>query len=122
MHDIRKRAIAAARRAFGRRWIVVLSTLGRQGSVAVLDRLEAMMEGKGIECAVVLLSEIYGAKLERFELDDIGCFVQIGCPRLSIDWGPDILKNHDIPILNAYEATVALEAMQWQKVYPMDNY
>merc|ERR1712087_1035434 len=68
MHKIRKSAIATAQKSTDKLWIVVLSTLGRQGSVAVLDRLEAMLNSKNIQSVTVLLSEIYGPKLERFEL------------------------------------------------------
>jgi 2-(3-amino-3-carboxypropyl)histidine synthase len=37
---------------------------------------------------------------------------------LSIDWGGGFAK----PVLTPYEASVALEAIQWQTVYPMDYY
>lgn len=45
-------------------------------------------------------------------------WVQIACPRLSIDWGYAFAK----PLLNPYEAEVALEGIGWQEVYPMDFY
>ncbi len=56
-------------------------TLGRQGSVSILNRICAMMDEKGIEYITILLSEIYGEKLS-----EVQCFVQIDCLRLSIDW------------------------------------
>ena len=42
-------------------------------------------------------------------------WVQIGCPRLSIDWG----YAFDKPLLSPYEAHVALDSSEWQSVYPM---
>ena len=56
-------------------------------------------------------------------MDDIECWVQIACPRLSIDWGYAFAR----PLLTPYEALVALGARQdWDKgnggVYPMDFY
>jgi len=65
---------------------------------------------------VVLLSEIFPSKLALF--GDIDAWVQIACPRLSIDWGYAFEK----PLLNPYEAEVALGDTAWQTVYPMDFY
>ncbi|KAI4875446.1 hypothetical protein NFI96_026079, partial [Prochilodus magdalenae] len=45
-------------------------------------------------------------------------WVQIACPRLSIDWGTAFSK----PLLSPYEAAVALQQIEWQEVYPMDFY
>lgn len=45
-------------------------------------------------------------------------WVQIACPRLSIDWG----YAFDKPLLTPYELNVALDATAWQPVYPMDFY
>ena len=45
-------------------------------------------------------------------------WIQIACPRLSIDWGYAFKK----PILNSYEAEVAFGKIEWQSVYPMDYY
>jgi len=43
-------------------------------------------------------------------------WIQLACPRLSIDWGYSFSK----PLLNSYEAAVTLDAVQWQSSYPMD--
>jgi 2-(3-amino-3-carboxypropyl)histidine synthase len=45
-------------------------------------------------------------------------WIQIACPRLSIDWGLEYEKV----ILTSYEAMVALEEVPWQETYPMDYY
>lgn len=48
----------------------------------------------------------------------VDCFVQIACPRLSIDWGP----NFDRPLITPYELFVVLGETDWKAVYPMDYY
>ncbi|GMF65392.1 unnamed protein product [[Candida] boidinii] len=52
--------------------------------------------------------------------DDIDVFVQVACPRLSIDWG----YAFDKPLLTPYEANVMLEEdVMWSDdYYPMDYY
>lgn len=74
------------------------------------------MSSRGVQCVVVLLSEIFPAKLALFA--DVDAWVQIACPRLSIDWGYAFPK----PLLNPYEAEVMLQGTQWQQIYPMDFY
>ena len=45
-------------------------------------------------------------------------WVQVACPRLSIDWGYSFSK----PLLTPYELAVALAETDWQTTYPMDYY
>lgn len=46
-------------------------------------------------------------------------WIQVACPRLSIDWGYAFTK----PLLSPYEAEVCLERAVWQDgQYPMDFY
>ena len=66
---------------------------------------------------VLLLSEIFPSKLALFE--EVGAWVQIACPRLSIDWGRAF---EHAPLLNPYEAHVALEKTTFKATYPMDFY
>mmetsp|Transcript_12321 Transcript_12321/g.18579 ORF Transcript_12321/g.18579 Transcript_12321/m.18579 type:complete len:504 (+) Transcript_12321:59-1570(+) len=128
MHTMRQQAIESAKRKYDAVWCVILSTLGRQGNVGILRRLCSMLKAKRIRYVTVLMSEIYGDKLAQFDLTAVQCFVQIGCPRLSIDWGTDVLSEQmggtraPPPLLNAYEATVALQQVEWRSVYPMDYY
>jgi 2-(3-amino-3-carboxypropyl)histidine synthase len=95
MMATRREAIAIAQRAstFG----LVLGTLGRQGNPAILDRLRALLTSKGLRFFVLLLSEISPAKLAIFE--QVDAWVQIACPRLSIDWG----QAFGAPLLSPYE-------------------
>jgi 2-(3-amino-3-carboxypropyl)histidine synthase len=79
--------------------------------------MKKMLEKRGIETFVVLLSEIFPAKLALF--NDIDAWIQIACPRLSIDWGYAFAT----PLLSPYEAYVAYGSAEWKEdSYPMDFY
>ncbi|KAG9307256.1 hypothetical protein G9A89_017084 [Geosiphon pyriformis] len=114
MLSLRKHAIKVAKTAknFG----LILGTLGRQGSPKVMQYLEDKLSSRGLNYTCVLLSEIFPDKLEQF--NDIDAWIQIACPRLSIDWGYAFSK----PLLTPYEASVALDSIDWQEQYPMDFY
>eukprot|EP00040_Diaphanoeca_grandis_P018968 m.99851 g.99851 ORF g.99851 m.99851 type:complete len:434 (+) comp27196_c0_seq2:186-1487(+) len=103
---------AAPAKKFG----LILGTLGRQGSPKVLKNLQDQLTTAGREFIVVLLSEIFPGKLALF--NDVDAWIQVACPRLSIDWGYAFPK----PLLSPYEASVALKMTQWQNPYPMDFY
>lgn len=115
MMAVRQDVISTATAAPGK-WGVILGTLGRQGSHAVLSRLEAALTSAGKEHVTVLMSEISFAKLTAFP--DVGVWVQVACPRLSIDWGAAC----PVPLLTPYEAYVALGRTSWRETYPMDFY
>ncbi|XP_037534175.1 2-(3-amino-3-carboxypropyl)histidine synthase subunit 1 [Nematolebias whitei] len=114
MRALRLQAIDKARLAH--RWGLILGTLGRQGSPKVLEHLESRIQSLGKSYTRVLLSEIFPSKLDL--MPDVDAWVQIACPRLSIDWGSAFSK----PLLSPYEATVALQEVSWKEVYPMDFY
>jgi 2-(3-amino-3-carboxypropyl)histidine synthase len=114
MMSIREDAIEVAKKA--KRFGLILGTLGRQGNPDILKRLEAKFKEKNLDYICVLLSEILPQKLSLFQ--DIDAWIQIACPRLSIDWGYAYPK----PLLTPYEAFVCLDHISWQSVYPMDNY
>lgn len=122
MHNIRKQAIDTAKKAT--RYGVILGTLGRQGSPAILTRLEERLSALSIPFITVLLSEISLPKLSLMthsaeNPEGVETWVQIACPRLSIDWGATF---GGVPLLNAYEALVALGVSEFLSVYPMDYY
>ncbi|CAH1178936.1 unnamed protein product [Phaedon cochleariae] len=117
MEKIRKESIAKARCAgtFG----VIMGTLGRQGNVNVVEHLRKRLEESSKKTVVILLSEIFPHKLALFK--NIDAFVQIACPRLSIDWGAAFSK----PLITPYEASIVTEDAKWHKEgasYPMDFY
>ncbi|CAM9575759.1 unnamed protein product, partial [Hapterophycus canaliculatus] len=114
MHGLRKHAIDVARRAksFG----VILGTLGRQGNPHILEHLTSVLRAQGKQYFVLLLSEVFPAKLAAFA--EVEAWIQVACPRLSVDWG----HFFDKPLLSPYEADVALEETAWRDIYPMDFY
>lgn len=125
MRQNRKKAIDKAKGS--KRFGLILGTLGRQGSNKVLEHLQKRLKSHGKETSIILLSEIFPSKLELFK--DIDAFVQVACPRLSIDWGTAFPK----PLLTPYELSVVLGDAEWkiEKVpsekdknlnYPMDFY
>ncbi|BDA49582.1 2-(3-amino-3-carboxypropyl)histidine synthase subunit 1 [Coccomyxa sp. Obi] len=126
MRAVRRRAVEAAKGAacFG----LVLGTLGRQGNPRILNHLQSLLSRRGIPYTNVLLSEVAPWKLAMME--GVDAWVQIACPRLSIDWGEGFTK----PTLTPYEALVALgevpawwegvgaEGKRGEEAYPMDYY
>ncbi|KAM6531890.1 Diphthamide biosynthesis protein 1 [Fusarium solani] len=116
MKSLRRTAIQGARTA--RKWGLILGALGRQGNPHTLGLIERRLAARGIPVVHLLLSEIFPGKLAL--MADVECWVQVACPRLSIDWGYAFPR----PLLTPYEALVALgEREDWgEGVYPMDYY
>ena len=124
MQGLRREAIAAARTS--KKWGLILGSLGRQGNPHIMTLIENHLRHRGIPYINLLLSEIFPGKLAL--MPDVHCWVQIACPRLSIDWGYAFPR----PLLTPYEALVALDQRpDWgrdtattadQDVYPMDFY
>lgn len=117
MKALRQVAIEKAKSAnvFG----ILLGTLGRQGNPAILSRIQKKFKEKGKRYFIMLVSEITPAKLKLLE-DKIDAWVQIACPRLSVDWGHHLSSKR--PVLNPYELFVCLEETPFRKNYPMDYY
>lgn len=124
MREVRRKAIEKGKGV--RSWGIVLGTLGRQGNLRILERLQKMMIDRGFDYVVVLMSEISPQRVELFE-EEVDGWIQIGCPRLSIDWGEAFKK----PLLTPFEAEIALGCIPgwWEKSsaaccgdYPMDYY
>ncbi|KAF2464967.1 Diphthamide biosynthesis protein 1 [Lindgomyces ingoldianus] len=100
LYDLRRTAILTAREA--RTWGIILGSLGRQGNPHTLTLIENELKRQGINSINLLLSEIFPGKLSM--MSDVEAWVQIACPRLSIDWGYAFPR----PLLSPYEALVAL--------------
>uniref|UniRef100_A0A915EX95 2-(3-amino-3-carboxypropyl)histidine synthase subunit 1 n=1 Tax=Echinococcus canadensis TaxID=519352 RepID=A0A915EX95_9CEST len=119
MRTNRRRSIETAQSA--QRFGIILGTLGRQGSPPVVHLLQRRIEELGRNFFVVLLSEIFPDKLKLFG-DKVDAWIQVACPRLSIDWGMEFEK----PLLTPYEAAVALGMAdgKWSdaRPYPTDYY
>ncbi|XP_029141835.1 2-(3-amino-3-carboxypropyl)histidine synthase subunit 1 [Protobothrops mucrosquamatus] len=63
--------------------------------------LESSLQAAGRPYVRLLLSEIFPSKLQLFP--DVEAWVQVACPRLSIDWGEAFEK----PLLTPYEVKLA---------------
>jgi len=115
MKKIRHSSIMKAKSAqtFG----IILGTLGRQGNPAILSHVRQLLRSSKKTYFVILLSEILPQKL-RLLSKNVDAWVQIACPRLSIDWG----HFFEQPILSPYELEVCLNKEDWRDVYPMDFY
>jgi len=124
LYTLRRSAILTARKAG--KWGLILGTLGRQGNPHTLTLIENLVKQQGKEVVHIALSEIFPGKLAL--MADVEAWVQIACPRLSIDWGYAFQR----PLLSPYEALVALgvreanwmgdKAEESEKSYPMDFY
>ncbi|KAF2873086.1 putative diphthamide synthesis protein-domain-containing protein [Massariosphaeria phaeospora] len=100
LYDLRRTAILTARKA--QTWGIILGSLGRQGNPHTLTLIENELKRRGLKSINLLLSEVFPGKLAM--MADVDAWVQIACPRLSIDWGYAFPR----PLLSPYEALVAL--------------
>jgi 2-(3-amino-3-carboxypropyl)histidine synthase len=109
MRAVRRRMIESA--ATAKHWGVVLGTLGRQGNPRIVTNLQQHLAARGCSITTVLLSEVSPPKLAA--IGHVDAWVQVACPRLSIDWGEGFVK----PTLTPYEAMVALGLVPgwWQE-------
>jgi len=102
-------------------WGIVHGTLGRQGNNRLVGRLEDLFRIKGLKFLKVPLSEITPKLFQLFP--QVEAWVQIACPRLSIDWGEEYTAR---PLLTPFEAFLALNASEASSQksfdYPMDFY
>jgi len=126
MLSLRGDAVRSAKKA--KKWGLILGSLGRQGNPHTMTLIENRLKDMGIPWINLLLSEIFPGKLAM--MDDVECWVQVACPRLSIDWGYAFPR----PLLTPYEALVVLGGRQgWEDanggqqaktagLYPMDYY
>jgi 2-(3-amino-3-carboxypropyl)histidine synthase len=88
--------------------------LGRQGNIGILDRLIKKVEGV-FEYMVLIASEVNVELLTSVEVD---FFVQIACPRLSIDWSYGTPK----PLLTPFELYALIDKYDLKESYSMDYY
>lgn len=113
----RSKALSQARTA--KKWGLILGSLGRQGNPHTMTMIENRLRAAGIPWINILLSEIFPGKLAL--MADVECWVQVACPRLSIDWGYAFPR----PLLTPHEALIVLGGREsWESVgrYPMDYY
>jgi len=95
---------------------IIFGILGRQGNPDILNNITNVLSKKGISYTIILLSEITDQKILQYSNCEV--FIQIACPRISIDWGIYFSK----PVITPYEAFVTWGDVEWKKNYPMDYY
>jgi 2-(3-amino-3-carboxypropyl)histidine synthase len=114
MKSLRQDAILKAME--GTTFGIILGTLGRQGNPAILQRVRSLLTRHKKKSFIMLLSEISPQKLSL--MPQVDAWIQIACPRLSVDWG----HHFPVPILSPYELHVALQENEFESRYPMDYY
>lgn len=117
MKENRLQAIRISQSPTAVKFGLILGTLGRQGNTGTYDRIKKLLRSRGKIVIPFLMAEIQPQKLALLQ-KSIDVWVQVACPRLSIDWGLGFSK----PVLTPYELEVAMDETQWQEVYPMDYY
>lgn len=95
---------------------LILGTLGRQGNTQIFQRLQKLALKHNKTVIPFLMAEINPMKLKLIQRID--AWVQVACPRLSIDWA----GGFDKPILTPYEFEVVMNESLWKEIYPMDYY
>jgi len=96
---------------------VIFGTLGRQGNPVILKRLCKILDKHNKKYAIIMINEITEKKVKDYSNCD--CFIQLACPRLSIDWSDQFTK----PMLTPYEVYLALGETELKNgIYEMNNY
>ena len=94
-----------------------MGVLGRQGSPHIIERIISELKARDVPYLTLLVSEISVEQLQSFG-DTVNFFVQVACPRLSIDWGMCFAK----PLLSPFEFYALLGKANIGPHYPMDYY
>ncbi|KFG27352.1 uncharacterized protein NESG_00430 [Nematocida ausubeli] len=91
-------------------YVIIFGTLGRQGGIGLLNRLENDLKRRNKKYFTVFLSEVD----ETFigSLQDV-TVIEVACPRIAIDWG----STFNIPIITPFEYF-----SKDLREYPMDYY
>ncbi|UXI22709.1 Bardet-Biedl syndrome 1 protein-like [Sarcoptes scabiei] len=136
MISLRTEAIKKATECLRQNQVVgiVIGTLGRQGSMRIFEALKSLLSKSSSQSMIMgfFIAEISPKLLEEIGKDLVKVWIQIGCPRLSIDWGADFIPSREIPILSPFEFRTAirnldekdseLNDLKISKQYPMDFY
>lgn len=91
-------------------YLIIFGTLGRQGSIGILNRIVEKMKKDKKTYYIVYLSEIDEVFIGSLKNITV---IEIACPRMAIDWG----STFEIPIITPFEYF-----SKSLKNYPMDYY
>lgn len=113
---------AEIKRAFeGKTFGVILGSLGRQGNVQILKNVISELEKrKKYRIYKIVVDEINQKILDKY--DFIDSFVQISCPRLSIDWGCCYRKSLLSPMEVFYNGEYHMDYYSKEGNAPWKNY
>ena len=96
---------------------IIFGTLGRQGNPCILKRLCSLLNKNNKKYIIIMLNEITQNKIINYNKCE--CFIQLACPRLSIDWSDQFTK----PMLTPYEIYLILDPKKYKNdIYEMNNY
>lgn len=91
-----------------RRVGIIVGLKSGQENLALARRLKALLEETGKTCALVASTELVPESIESFT--DLEGFVEVACPRISID---DRSRYHK-PMVNPEEALIAIGKKSWE--------
>ncbi|EZG43853.1 diphthamide biosynthesis protein 1 [Gregarina niphandrodes] len=107
-------------------FVLILSSLGRQGSVGLVEhaRVQVRKYRPTATVLTVMLAELVpstlGALLQNFDDPGRVCFVNVGCPRLALDWGHEFTQA---PFITTYEMQQVLATSVYAiNTHPMDYF
>jgi 2-(3-amino-3-carboxypropyl)histidine synthase len=96
---------------------IIFGTLGRQGNPSILKRLCSLLNKNNKKYIIIMINEITQNKIINYNKCE--CFIQLACPRLSIDWSDQFTK----PMLTPYEIYLILDPKKYKNdIYEMNNY
>lgn len=104
----------------GRTFGVILGSLGRQGNKQVFKNVVERLESWRYRVYKIVADEISQEVLDRFGFID--SFVQVSCPRLSIDWGACYRKPLLSPFEVFYEGDYQMDYYSKEGSAPWKNY
>ena len=100
---------------------IAFSTLGRQASKTTLGNIEKLITSCGKTPFVALLDDLSPQALATYKGIDV--WVQMACPRLSLDWSEE---GYTTPLLTTHEAVIAFSNNGEDPIpdyfIPMDNW
>ncbi len=105
---LRQRYAAIVKFKETRRVGIVAGLKSGQMNLALARKLKTLLEENGKRCTLIASLELVPESLESFT--DLDGFVEIACPRISID---DRGRYHK-PVLNPDEALVAIGEKSWE--------
>lgn len=98
---------------------LIFGVLGRQGSIKILRTIQSLASQKRFKKNVYMATEIENDRLNILNGNSKDLWVQLSCPRLSLDWG-FYFKNI---LLTPFEFGILTKTTKiYNNFFPMDFY